>query len=322
MSAYTSREIQRPAGAKDRVWEPNRDAKANQRAQRSAPGKGDILERYLSETRRYEILSEEEKTDLAMRAQQYGDKQAANKLVNSHLRLVVKMAMQFQGIWTHNLLDLIQEGNLGLIQAVHKFDPSRGVKFSYYASFWIRAHMLRFLMDYLRLVKIGTTQNQRRLFYRLNKEKELLEKEGFEPKTELLAKRLGIPEKEISDMDQRLNKPEISLDASIREDSDEPLIGFVPASAESVEAEVSRKQMAGIVRKTLVDFSQGCNERELEILENRLMSETPLSLQQIANHYGISRERVRQIQSKVLAKLKVYFECNIPGFASLRFALN
>jgi RNA polymerase sigma-32 factor len=234
--------------------------------------------------------------------------------------LVVKIAMQFQEIWTHSLLDLIQEGNLGLIQAVQKFDPSRGVRFSYYAVYWIRAYMLRFLMDRWRLVKIGTTQNQRRLFFRLNKEKEQLKKEGYDPQPKLLAARLGVSEKEITDMDQRLNRPEISLDASIKEDSDEAFINFVPSDKDPVDVEVAKKQMAEIVRKTLVDFRQDCNERELEILENRLMAESPLTLQQIANDFGISRERVRQIQSHMLRKLKRYFETKIPGFASLRLA--
>lgn len=280
-----------------------------------------ILKRYLWDTHQHDILSEEEKRELAIRVQKYGDEQATNKLIISNLRLVVKIALQFQGIWKHNFLDLVQEGNLGLMQAVQRFDPLRGVKFSYYAVFWIRAYILRFVMDHCRLVKIGTTQNQRKLFFRLNKEKENLKKEGFEPNPKLLAERLEVSEKDITEMDQRLNKPEISLDASIKEDSDDEFIGFFASDKEPVDVEVGRKQVSEIVQKALLDFKKDCDERELGILENRLMAETPLTLQQIGKRYGISRERVRQIQSNMLTELKMYFERKVPGFASLRFGL-
>ncbi len=280
-----------------------------------------LLQRYLWETHQYEILAEEEKRELAIQVQQYGDKQATHRLVTSNLRLVVKIALQFQQIWTHNFLDLIQEGNLGLMRAVHKFDPLRGVKFSYYAVFWIRAYMLRFVMDNCRLVKIGTTQNQRKLFFRLNKEKRQLKAEGFNPEPKLLAERLGVSEKDIMDMDQRLNKPELSLDASVKEGSHEARIGFVVAKEEPVDAQVARKQRKAILRKKLIDFRNTCNERELDILENRLLAELPLTLRQIGERYGISKERVRQIQSKMLAKLKIYFEREIHDFGSLCFGL-
>jgi RNA polymerase sigma-32 factor len=241
--------------------------------------------------------------------------------VTSNLRLVVKIALQFQETWMHNFLDLIQEGNLGLMQAVHKFDPLRGVKFSYYAVYWIKAYMLRFIMEHWRLVKIGTTQRQRKLFFRLNKERQRLQAEGFDPKPKLLADRIGVSEQDITDMDQRLNKPEISLDASIKEGSNEARMGFVPGTGQSVDAQVARKERKVIIRKKLVGFRKICNEQELDILENRLLAELPLTLRQIGEHYGISRERVRQIQNKMLTKLKNYFEREIPGFASLSFGL-
>ncbi len=287
----------------------------------SALAKPHLLQRYLWETHQYEILPEEEKRELAIRAQEDGDRQAAHRLVTSNLRLVVKIALQFQEAWMHNFLDLIQEGNLGLIQAVHKFDPLRGVKFSYYAVFWIKAFMLRFVMERWRLVKIGTTQRQRKLFFRLNKERQQLQAEGFDPKPKLLAERLGVSEQDITDMDQRLNKPEISLDASIKEGSNEARMGFVPGRVQSVDAQVARKERKAIIRKKLVGFRKICNEQELDILENRLLAELPLTLRQIGERYGISRERVRQIQNKMLTKLKNYFEREIPGFVSLRFGL-
>ena len=297
------------------------DANPIQGTPDSAPAKPHLLQRYLGETHKYEILSEKEKRELAIRVQEDGDTQAAHRLVTSNLRLVVKIALQFEEIWMHNFPDLIQEGNLGLMQAVHKFDPLRGVKFSYYAVFWIKAYMLRFVMEHWRLVKIGTTQRQRKLFFRLNKERQRLQAEGFDPKPKLLAHRLGVSEQDITDMDQRLNKPEISLDASIKEGSSRDRMGFVPGREEPVDAQVARKERKTIIRKKLVGFRKICNEQELDILENRLLAELPLTLRQIGGHYGISRERVRQIQNMVLTKLKIYLEREIPGFASLCFGL-
>jgi RNA polymerase sigma-32 factor len=173
-------------------------------------------------------------------------------------------------------------------------------------------------MERCRLVKIGTTEKQRKLFFRLNKEKRQLWAQGVEPEPQHLAERIGVSEKDVTDMDQRLNKPELSLDASIKEDSDEALIGFIPSDKEPADTEVAKKQMAEFIRRGLIDFKQDCDERELGILENRLMAESPLSLQQIGYRYGISRERVRQIQTSLVTKLRTYFEREIPNFASFR----
>ena len=150
------------------------------------------LHRYLQEISQYELLSREETEELAVRFQETGDPDAAYRLVSANLRLVVKVARDFQKYWMQNFMDLIQEGNVGLVQATKKFDPYRGVKFSYYAAYWIRAYILKFIMDNWRLVKIGTTQAQRKLFFSLNKEKKLLESQGFKPEVKLLAERLNV----------------------------------------------------------------------------------------------------------------------------------
>ena len=150
------------------------------------------LHRYLQEISQYELLSREETEELAIRFKETGDPNAAYRLVSSNLRLVVKVAMDFQKYWMQNFMDLVQEGNVGLVQATKKFDPYRGVKFSYYAAYWIRAYILKFIMDNWRLVKIGTTQAQRKLFFSLNKEKKLLEAQGFRPDVKLLAERLNV----------------------------------------------------------------------------------------------------------------------------------
>ncbi|MGB5422627.1 MAG: sigma-70 family RNA polymerase sigma factor, partial [Desulfobacterales bacterium] len=173
--------------------------------------KYDPLQRYLTEISRYRLLTREEEKEFGIRVQKYGDREAAYALVTSNLRLVVKIALEFQRVWMQNLLDLIQEGNIGLMQAVRKFDPYKNVKFSYYASFWIKAYILKFIMDNWRLVKIGTTQGQRKLFFKLKKEKQKLIDQGFDPKPKLLSERLGVSEREIVDMDQRLDGWDLSL---------------------------------------------------------------------------------------------------------------
>jgi RNA polymerase sigma-32 factor len=278
--------------------------------------KYDPLQRYLWEIGQHKLLTKEEEKELAVRVTEHGDREAAYRLVTANLRLVVKIAMEFQRVWMQNLLDLIQEGNIGLMQAVQKFDPYKGVRFSYYASFWIKAYILKFIMDNWRLVKIGTTQAQRKLFFRLKKEKQKLISEGFDPKPKLLSERLGVTEKEVTDMDQRLDGWEISLDAPIKDDSDDERVAFIATPGASVETQVARKEMEAILHKKLASFRKDLNERELDILENRLFSDTPATLQEIGKRYGISRERVRQIESNMIKRMKSYFEQEIPEFDS------
>ncbi|MGC1401932.1 MAG: sigma-70 family RNA polymerase sigma factor, partial [Thermodesulfobacteriota bacterium] len=181
----------------------------------------DPLQRYLFEVNRYPLLTSEEEKSLLTRYHQSPDANLAYKLITSNLRLVVKIAMDFQRYWMQNLLDLIQEGNIGLMQAIKKFDPFRGIKFSYYASFWIKAYILKFIMDNWKLVKIGTTQAQRKLFYNLKKEKGRLMALGIDPAPKLLSEKFSVSEKEIVEMDQRLGEWELSLDAPIGENSSE-----------------------------------------------------------------------------------------------------
>ncbi|MBW1896383.1 MAG: RNA polymerase factor sigma-32 [Deltaproteobacteria bacterium] len=276
----------------------------------------DPLQSYLREISRYELLSREEETELAIRIREEGDRDAAYKLVTANLRLVVKIAMDFQRAWMQNLLDVIQEGNIGLMQAAQKFDPYKGVKFSYYASFWIKAYILKFIMDNWRLVKIGTTQAQRKLFFRLKKEKQQLISEGFDPKPKLLSERLGVSEREVTEMDQRLDRWEISLDAPIKEGSDNERIEFIATPSPSVESQVAKKEMEAVIHQKVDSFKEGLNERETYILENRIFSDSPSTLQVIGERYGITRERVRQIEGNLIKKMRTYFHREIPDFES------
>ena len=274
------------------------------------------LQQYLSEISRYTLLTREEERELATLVREEGDSEAAYRLVTSNLRLVVKIAIEFQRIWMHNLLDLIQEGNIGLMQAVKKFDPLKNVKFSYYASFWIKAYILKFIMDNWRLVKIGTTQAQRKLFFKLKKEKQKLIDLGFDPKPKLLSERLGVSEREVIDMDQRLNGSDVSLDAPLKEDSDTERIEFLATVADSAESQVAKKEMEGILRDKVKEFRKGLTEREIVIFDQRIFSDSPVTLQEIGDQYGISRERVRQVEANVVKKMKEFFTKEIIDFES------
>ncbi len=270
------------------------------------------LQRYLHEISQYKLLSREETDELAKRYQETRDPEAAYKLVTANLRLVVKVAMDFQKYWMQNFLDLVQEGNVGLVQAVKKFDPYRGVKFSYYAAYWIRAYILKSIMDNWRLVKIGTTQAQRKLFFSLNKERKLLEAQGFKPEPKLLAERLNVKESEIIEMSQRLASQEMSLESPVREDSNEEQKEFLTYQGQSVEEMVAEDEVRTKVDAVVGKLRHTLNDKELAILDQRLLSDEPLTLQNIADQFKISRERVRQIETNLLTKMRSFFEQEVP----------
>jgi len=274
----------------------------------------DPLQRYLSEISQYRLLTREEEIELGKRITEQDDSEAAFIMATSNLRLVVKIALEFQRVWMQNLLDLIQEGNIGLMHAVQKFDPYKNVKFSYYASFWIKAYILKFIMDNWRLVKIGTTQGQRKLFFKLKKEKQKLIEEGFVPHTRLLSDRLGVSEKEVTEMDQRLDGWDLSLDAPLREDSDTERGEFLSSSDASIESQVAKKEIETLLQENVAIFRTQLTERELEIFDKRIFTDTPLTLQDIGDNYSISRERVRQLEKNIIKKMKAFFKEEIPDF--------
>jgi RNA polymerase sigma-32 factor len=275
----------------------------------------DPLQLYLSEIKKYKLLSREEEKELAIRFRENNDENAGYALVTSNLRLVVKIAMDFHRYWTKNLLDLIQEGNLGLLQAVKKFDPYRGIKFSYYASFWIKAYMLKFIMDNWKLVKIGTTQSQRKLFFNLAKEREKLISEGFAPEPRLLAERLDVKEEEVVEMSQRLGSWEVSLNSPVGgDDSREAYDSLMPDPAMGADEKLSEKQEGVTLTEKLAEFRKTLSGKDLDIFDNRIMSDKPVTLQELGDKYGISRERVRQIQEKIIKKIKIYLNEEIPNF--------
>ncbi|WP_153303802.1 sigma-70 family RNA polymerase sigma factor, partial [Thermosulfurimonas dismutans] len=218
-------------------------------------------------------------------------------------------------------LDLIQEGNLGLLQAVRKFDPYRGVKFSYYASFWIKAYILKYIMDNWRLVKIGTTQAQRKLFYNLRKEKERLEAMGFKPTPKLLSERLKVKEKEVIEMEQRLAASDMSLESPIKEDSEDTYRDFLADPSPSVEDRIAKDEVLSRFSQILHEFGKTLKDKEKVIFYERLLAEEPLTLQEIGKRFGISRERVRQIEERLIRKLRKYLEERLPDAHNYPLAL-
>ena len=266
----------------------------------------DPLQRYVSEIRHMPKLSKEEEHELAVQYRREGDLNAGYKLVMANLRLVVMVAREYQKN-VQNILDLVQEGNIGLLEAVKKFDPFRDTRFSSYAIYWIRAYMLRYLIQNVRLVKIGTTQAQRKLFFNLKKEQEKLEQEGFMPEAKLLAARLNVKESDVLEMQQRLALPDLSVDAPIGEDSHD-LHNILPDSSENAEQIVVKQQFATALNQAVGQFKKNVNEKELAIIETRLFTEDPITLQEIADRFKVSRERVRQIEQRLKERLKVYLK--------------
>ncbi len=275
----------------------------------------DPLKAFLREIQQYPLLSAEEEKSLAEHYVETGDVQTAARLVTSNLRLVVKIAFEYRRAY-RNIMDLIQEGNIGLMQAVKKFDPSRGVKLSSYGAWWIRAYIMRFVLNNWRLVKLGTTQAQRKLFFNLNKERARLMATGEEPTSELLAERLGVTEREVIDMDRRLKGHDLSLDAEISDGEGRPLkrIDMLVDDGDLQDKQIQDARFDHVVQDRLSEFAVPLTDKEEYIFRMRLIAEDPLTLQVIGDKFGISRERVRQIEKRLLGKLRVFLEQELPDY--------
>ena len=277
-------------------------------------GPVDALSAYTAQLAKYAPISREEEHALAVRWVEDGDEDAARQLVLANLRLVVKIAMEYRRAWT-NVLDLIQSGNVGLLEAVQRFDPYRGVKLTSYAVYWIRAYILKYLMDNFRTVRLGRSRAQRKLFFRLNKEKRQLEMEGFEVEPKLLAERLDVTEEDVLDMDQRMSQSDLSLNAPARRDDAGAEFGdFVPAGGQDAEQTIGDSQLSHVFQETIAEFSAGLGERDRQILEERIIAEEQKTLQQLADEFGVSRERVRQLEKRLVDQLRDYMKANLVDF--------
>ena len=269
---------------------------------------------YLQEVRKYPTLTEEEEKELAIRYKETGDLESAYKLTTGNLMLVIKIAMTFKREW-QNLMDLIQEGNVGLMKAVKNFDPFRGVRLSAYATWWIKSYILKHILDNWRLVRVGTTNARRKLLFNLKREKEKLEREGFDPTTKLLAERFGVDETEVIDVSASIGAMDVSIDTPVRPDSTMTPAQTLSQDGQSVEENVELKQFRQILNENIENFKAGLNPNEIEILNNRILSEDPLSLQEIGEQRGVTREAVRQAEQRLLKKFKTYIEEKMPEAA-------
>ncbi len=267
----------------------------------------DPLAKYLQEVERYPFVTPEEERKLALDYRQKGDIEAARRLVTAHLRLVVRIAMEYRHAY-YNALDLIQEGNVGLMYAVKRFDPDKGARFSYYASWWIRSFILKYILDNFRLIKIGTTKEQKKLFYNLMREKQKIETLGFKADHKTLAKALKVSEEGVAEMSKRLTQPEYALEAPAGAGGEALLKDFIAADQKPVDEKIAEKETQDILQAKLKEFLGQLGDREQKIFSQRLLADLPITLQEIGDEYGISKERVRQIEERILEKLRSFFK--------------
>ena len=275
------------------------------------------LQQYLAEVHLYPYLSKDEELRLFHEYRTHGNRDAAVKLIMANLRVSLSIAAEYLHTGADHM-DLIQEGNVGLMHAIKKFDPSKNVRFYAYAAWWSRAYILRYLLNNYRLVKLGTTQDQRKLFYNLKKERAKLEREGFAPDTKLLADRLNVRERDVIEMGQRLGNWELSLDQPIGEDQEGSLLDVLPSQQVPADEQLAQTQLKTLFRAKLAEFVKTLDERDEDILRNRILSETPLTLDDLGAKYSISKERTRQLEARIINRLRDYIKKDIKDFDHLR----
>ncbi len=269
------------------------------------PSVTSTLDIYIAQINRYPILSADEEFRFAVKFKKYNDMEAAEKLVVSNLRFVVKIAHEYRN-YGIKLADLIQEGNIGLMHAVKKFDPYKGYRLISYAVWWIRAYIQNFIIKSWSLVKIGTTQAQRKLFFKLGQAKKKLEALSQKnPEFGEIAESLGVKETEIAEMDQRLTYRDLSLDSYIGQEGETSHLDYLTYEGEDQETSLIKKEEMDIVKRNIAGALTNLNERESYIVKNRIMTDNPKTLQEIGNKYNITRERARQIEKQALKKLRL-----------------
>ncbi|CAI2719648.1 RNA polymerase factor sigma-32 [Nitrospina watsonii] len=271
----------------------------------------DPLAAYLQEIRQYSELSPEEEHELALKYQETGDVKAAYKLITHNLMLVVKIALTFRREWQHTM-DLVQEGNVGLMKAVQNFDPFRGVRLPAYASWWIKAYILKFILDNWRLVKVGTTNSRRKLLYNLRKTKEKLIAEGVDPSPKLLAEHFGVDEQDVIDVEASLGAADVSMETPSQPDSTLTPMKTLADSNSTPAEELEVEQFHRLIREKVEQMLDELKPIEQELIATRILAEDPVSLKEIGEHFGITREAVRQAEQRLLKKLKLYLAEQLP----------
>ena len=263
------------------------------------------LDLYINEINRFALLTAEEEISLAVRLKKYNDLEAAEKLIVSNLRFVVKIAHEYRN-YGFKLSDLIQEGNIGLIHAVKKFDPEKGYRLISYAVWWIRAYIQNYLIKSWSIVKIGTTQAQRKLFFKLSQAKKQLESlSKTKPEFAEIALSLGVKGSEVAEMDVRMGSRDVSLNELIGDDGENSHMDFLAFEGENQEVSLIKNEERSLVKQNITAALSGLNEREAYIIINRVMADNPGTLQEIGDKYNITRERARQIEKQALKKVQL-----------------
>jgi RNA polymerase sigma-32 factor len=271
----------------------------------------DPMAAYLREVQRHPLLTPEQTHELAKKFVETQDPALAAQLVTANLRLVVKIAYEYRRAYK-NIMDLVQEGNIGLMQAVKRYDPYRGVKLSSYAAWWIRAYILRFILNNWRLVKLGTTQAQRKLFFNLRKKRAELQAMGVDPTNAEIARQLNVPESDVAEMDVRLAQSEKSLDAPVGDADGRAIakVDMMPAAGAGPETQMADEELQSLLKDKLAEFRKTLagKEKDIAIFDLRLVADDPLTLQDLGDRFGISRERVRQLEQRLLTRLRDYLK--------------
>ena len=287
----------------------------SKREENSLPSLADpVLSTYIKEIQKYPLLTKEEEHKLAVDYFENKTKESLQKLVTHNLRFVVKVAYEYVH-YRLKLLDLIQEGNIGLLKAVQDFNPYKEVRLTTYAVWWIKSYIQDYLLKNYSLVKMGTTQAQKRLFYRLRKEQKELEKLGMRPNDmKLLASRLEVKEKEVIEMDQRLSGADLSLNAPMDQDNKTDHLSMLPDTHEAADEEMGDVEQKELFKIILDQFAKTLEGRDKIIFDKRLISEEPMTLLEIGEKYGVTKERARQLEEQIKDRLKKYVSEHYPDF--------
>lgn len=286
------------------------DPKEKEQFNKSLPATTTSLERYLAEISNYPILSREEEYELAIRYKKDGDLEAARKLITSNLKFVVRIANSYKN-YGLNPMDLIQEGNIGLMQAVKGFDPTKGYRLISYAVWWIKAYIQNYIIKSWSLVKLGTNQAQRKLFYKLRSTKQKMEITNENPSSEdyqNLAGELGVSDEDVIEMDQRIGSKDLSLDAALPANSESTHLDYLMDNLANQEEIISKSEEEEILKSGLETALESLRDRERYIIKNRILTDNPLTLEELGTELNISRERVRQIENAALQKIKHVLE--------------
>ena len=281
----------------------------------------DPLRKYLLEISRFEPLTSEEEHRLAVLYREQGDQQAAYRLITSNLLLVVKIARLYNRVYT-NALDLIQEGNIGLMEAVKRFDPYREARLPTYASWWIKAYIIKFILDNFRIVRVGTTNERRKLLFNLRKEKEKLRLQGIEPTPALIAQRLNVDPEDVREVEKAIESSDLSLDATIGDgESSVRYLDTLEATEEMSDENLARGELQDLFNQEIKKFSAELNDRQKTILYERLIAESPKTLQVIADQYAVTREAIRLTEKSLVAKIKEHMQEAFKNVTDYEFGL-